>query len=245
MVSIKLHGLAAIVAGMTVAGVAGPSQGAVSYHFDFQPVGETPEAGYTHVDETTAYTPELGYGLNATALAGAESRFRGTGYTTDRRVRGFLKFPTTGGGEFVVDVPNGDYLVTVVLGDPDFASVERLTIEGVTYGLLHNGGATVDPAGANVVKLITDGTGQFDKVPFEANENAAFGKVFLDPGEFLMLDQQLITVTDGQLNFVSDGFSGSNGYNLNYIDIVAVPEPATLGLSALGIGAVLLRRRRG
>ncbi|HEX7009666.1 MAG TPA: PEP-CTERM sorting domain-containing protein [Phycisphaeraceae bacterium] len=60
-----------------------------------------------------------------------------------------------------------------------------------------------------------------------------------------MLDQQLITVTDGQLNFVSDGFSGSNGYNLNYIDIVAVPEPATLGLSALGIGAVLLRRRRG
>ncbi len=231
-----------ILTGAVILGTTKVTQ-AITLNFDFQTPVETPEVGYIHVDHTTAYSPGLGYGLNALAVAGGESRFRGTGFTTDRRVRGFVKFPTSGGGEFMVDLPNGDYFVTAVLGDPDFASVERLQIEGVTYGLLHGGGATVTPAGANVVKLVTDGSGAFNQVPFIASENAAFGKVSVGQGKFLMLSQQKITLTDGQMNFVSDGFSGSNGFNLNYIDIQSVPEPGTFILSVLGVGVCLALRR--
>ena len=97
------------------------------FHFQFGT--ENSEAGTTVVAPTTLYTPERGYGFEpgATVTAVPTAGKRGNGYCTSEKP--FY---------FSVALPEGNYDVTVTLGDPKGPSVttvkaelRRLMLQGV------------------------------------------------------------------------------------------------------------------
>ncbi|WP_084101663.1 fibronectin type III domain-containing protein [Demequina sp. NBRC 110051] len=94
-----------------------PADGVLS--IDLGP-GET-AAGAVKVDETTAYSASQRIGfVDTSEVTGAD---RATGDAT----RGDLV--TVGDTELVIDVPNGDYTVDLIAGDPSTASDISMTVE--------------------------------------------------------------------------------------------------------------------
>ena len=81
--------------------------------FDFGTSGSPVEAGYVQVTESTLYSAGLGYGWSATS--GLDSRDRGA---PDSLRRDFVFSSTE--HTFNVDLENGDYQITIVIGDQDF-----------------------------------------------------------------------------------------------------------------------------
>ena len=82
--------------------------------FDFGTVGSPVESGYTQVTESTVYSVGSGYGWAATS--GLASRDR-TAPNDLNRDFVFSSAEKT----FNVDLANGDYTVTVTLGDQSYA----------------------------------------------------------------------------------------------------------------------------
>jgi fibronectin type 3 domain-containing protein/pimeloyl-ACP methyl ester carboxylesterase len=81
--------------------------------FDFGTSSSPVETGYAQVTTSTAYSASLGYGWSSTA--GLDSRDRGAPDSV-RRDLVFSPAEKT----FDVDVANGDYLVTLIIGDQNF-----------------------------------------------------------------------------------------------------------------------------
>jgi hypothetical protein len=71
------------------------------------------ESGYIQVTESTLYSASLGYGWSTTS--GLESRDRGA---PDNLKRDFVFSSTE--HTFNVDLENGDYQITVIIGDQNF-----------------------------------------------------------------------------------------------------------------------------
>lgn len=121
----KLLGVAAfglaLMASMVAGGVGVRAQGGPAGHkFDFGP-GRV-AAGYTQVSEATAYTKERGYGFEPGARVecvdrGGRDALRGDFCTGDKP---FF---------FSVAVPEGNYRVTVTLGDARAESVNTVKAE--------------------------------------------------------------------------------------------------------------------
>ncbi|MBX6316580.1 MAG: choice-of-anchor D domain-containing protein [Isosphaeraceae bacterium] len=76
--------------------------------FDFGAAGSPVAAGYLQVTEATTYNPTQGYGWTSGTIYSVD---RGTGTDLAR------DFNFTADGTFAVDLPNGSYNVTVLLGD--------------------------------------------------------------------------------------------------------------------------------
>src|SRR5581483_6361490 len=76
--------------------------------FDFGPASSPVAAGYRQVTEATTYTAAQGYGWLAGVI---DSRDRGQGDDLQR------DFDFTQDGTFAVDVANGTYNVTLLMGD--------------------------------------------------------------------------------------------------------------------------------
>ncbi len=102
------------------------------YKFDMQLAGNVTMDGYLPFENTTLYTPELGYGF--TSDSGPGGRDRGTGFDPEPTAlqRDFL-LPGTS-TPFRVDVPNGTYAVEVIWGDMIGTARLGVTLEGVDYG---------------------------------------------------------------------------------------------------------------
>ena len=81
--------------------------------FDFGTPTSPVEVGYTQVSTSTLYTASLGYGWNSTT--GLHSRDR----TSPDNLRRDFVFSSTD-HTFNVDLANGDYQVTITIGDQDF-----------------------------------------------------------------------------------------------------------------------------
>ncbi len=99
------------------------------YKFDFQPAGAPVADGYTEVNRSTLYTPELGYGL--VDAEGMDDRDRGDG--DDDVARDFV-IEFGGRYEFLVDLPNGSYSAATVVGDLLGSVRTNIEIEGRDYG---------------------------------------------------------------------------------------------------------------
>ena len=82
--------------------------------FDFGTVGSPVESGYTQVTESTVYSVGSGYGWASTS--GLASRDRAAPNALNRDFV-FSSAEKT----FNVDLANGDYTVTITLGDQSFA----------------------------------------------------------------------------------------------------------------------------
>lgn len=91
---------------------------AVSYKFDFG--GGALQSGYIGVSASLAYSKTLGYGFNTPANM-KNVTASGTGVASDAVQ--FLTYGTKSTNTFNVDLPNGLYEVTVILGNTTRASV--------------------------------------------------------------------------------------------------------------------------
>lgn len=98
------------------------------YKYDFSLAGNPVAAGYTGINLSTIYTPELGYGI--TNSAGMIGRDRGTGSDLIRDWLGYFNI----GWEFKVDLPNGLYSAKVYVGDMLGSARTDISIEGKGYG---------------------------------------------------------------------------------------------------------------
>ncbi|WP_181438690.1 fibronectin type III domain-containing protein [Paenibacillus sambharensis] len=118
-----------------VSGEMNPPQSlpeALPYQFDFGP-GEQAE-GYLKVESSAAYAAERKYGFADPQKVGAGSRDTGDALKSD--------FSVPAGTAFLLDLPNGDYSVTVIAGDSAEASeiavkaelIEKIQLTPVAAG---------------------------------------------------------------------------------------------------------------
>lgn len=115
--------------------------------FDFGCSGGPVADGYTEVTQSTLYDPNTGYGLSAPVAC------RDRGSLDDMR----RDFVLAGGQEFRVDLPDGDYHVTVVSGDAIASNNTLLTVQGEDQGSLQPRG-TGEFAEHSLYTTVDDGT---------------------------------------------------------------------------------------
>ena len=228
---------------------------------------DSPAPGYIHVDSTTAYTfdPDTGltYGVfgDANSIsefshAAFQTRHSGTWLSVDG-----LRFNNADGlssSGFELEVPNGTYLVTVAGGSISTNLKGYLVVEGQAY--------FGDPNSENMnlymvdVNPDQDGGGvpdgfltwtQDQKFGKHAPVSALFGvqtwgmgsvsidQELYDAAEFLYLQDQPITVTDGKLTVygVSTTESGTEvSYLLSFLEVVAVSPQNCNQVQEFGFG---------
>jgi hypothetical protein len=116
---------------------AGSAQEAV-FHFDFDDLDAPNTApGYTSVVRTSIYSGGIGWGL-VELDSGAGSGFGDINQSAVTVTGGDLRYSDAvefkdAGDLFRVDLPNGDYNVTVALGVPGYNSWNKVDIQGVNY----------------------------------------------------------------------------------------------------------------
>ncbi|WP_117210025.1 polysaccharide lyase family protein [Allorhizocola rhizosphaerae] len=113
--------------------------------FDFGSASRPVADGYTRVANTTLYSTALGYGLDRAV----DSRDRGAPDDIRR------DFTVGNGYTFQVDVPNGEYHVTVISGDHIAGNNTDLTVQDVPQGRLTS--ATGEYAIHEMVTRVDDG----------------------------------------------------------------------------------------
>jgi parallel beta-helix repeat protein len=215
---------------------------------------DSPAPGYIHVDSTTAYAfdPDTGltYGVFSDANsivsefshAAFQTRHSGTWLSVDG-----LRFHNADGlssSGFELEVPNGTYLVTVAGGSISTNLKGYLVVEGQAYFGDQNSenmnlymvDVNPDQDGGGVPDGFLTWT-QDQNFSKHAPVSALFGvqtwgmgsvsigQELYDAAEFLYLQDQPITVTDGKLTVygVSTTESGTElRYLLSFLEVVAV-----------------------
>ena len=161
---------------------------------------------------------------------------------------------------FELEVPNGDYTVTVAGGKIGWNIWSRIYVEGTTYGGLEtqpNDNLYIADIAPDKDPETGDSDGYIQwKVSQDFGKNEpvlTYGQIKLfgynnnnpywEYMEFLYLENETITVTDGKLTVL--GAESGEEFYLNYIHVTGeniVPEPMTVLL--LGLGGLFLRRRK-
>ncbi|TAL07098.1 MAG: hypothetical protein EPO07_00820 [Verrucomicrobia bacterium] len=101
----------------------------VPMKFDFGTASSPVQPGYTRVSPSTLYLPSTGYGWGKT---GADSRDRGatgTGSGEESLERDFCL--VNAGNAFYVDIPNGKYRLTFLVGDSTAKSGITVRADGI------------------------------------------------------------------------------------------------------------------
>lgn len=205
--------------------------------FDFGRQGDTPAEGYVHVDSTTAY----GYDANTGWTYGVFGTVIGEDYwgswqtrnTPDELTLNGLRFSDDYGdflSGFEVEVPNGEYLVTVGAGKVAWNSVGKIMVEGQFYS------GTVNSENLYILDVIPakDGNGDSDgyltwtlSQDFEKHAPMYFGQIatwgyynnnpYYTAAECLYLKMQPVVVTDGKLTV--QGMYILDYFCLNFLEI--------------------------
>ncbi|MDZ5077048.1 hypothetical protein [Nesterenkonia sp. HG001] len=124
--------------------------------FDFGCAGDPVAEGSLEVTASTLYDVDAGFGLSAPAAC------RDRGAPDDVR----RNFVLAGGEQFQVDLPDGEYHVTVISGDQIASNNTQLTVQGEDQGSLHPRGSgefaehsvyTTVEDGSLVLEVFSDG----------------------------------------------------------------------------------------
>ena len=97
---------------------------AKEFKFDFQPTGSPIEIGFIEINKNTLYSSLIGYGWDTSPANDAD---RATGSDLERD---FVYDSTD--REFKVDLPNGKYNVTVLLGDKGAFAHDNMDVSAET-----------------------------------------------------------------------------------------------------------------
>ena len=94
-----------------------------SWHFDFLPTDATPAYGYV-AEHGLVYDPASGYGWNAPVVMKKRDML-----ANDCRDH-FVQVVNTSTATWSLDLPNGQYFVSLVCGDPFTSATHRVALEG-------------------------------------------------------------------------------------------------------------------
>lgn len=221
---------------------------AAEWKFDFGKTTDSAVQGYMHVDNTTAYNPSVGYGIvdndpNKDAGASNWSSVNLTGNAVTNLNSNLC---------FRVDVPNGDYYVTVGAGNYGWDEWMKIYVNGVEYDNNSNNSNlyVLDTAPSN-------STPKWLEEPYsihsssDPNYSAGFVRTWGwnrtwdglgADAEILYLKQERITVTDGKI--VAYGTCASGWGMINFMEVQSVPEPITMTSMLVGLGVLLSKREK-
>ena len=218
--------------------------------FDLGRQGDTPAEGYVHVDSTTTYGYDANtgwtYGVFGTVISEDYWGSWQTRNTPDELTINGLRFDDDSGNflsGFEVELPNGEYLVTVGAGKVGWNTVGQLYMEGGggPEGLRYSG--TVNSDNLYMVDVFPDidpGTGDSDGIltwtqdqDYEKHVAMYYGQIqtwgynnnnpYFSAAELLYLQDQPVTIADGKLTVYGMN-SGNDGYVLlNFIKVVKAP----------------------
>ena len=248
-----------ILSAVLVLGIALPASALIDVSFDFGPSGGSVEPGYLAMTAQTSlaagntYDGTHRYGMNT----GYSVNYDGTNYHWNYDYPSWLVSGTTYyepdlrlrdgsnlyGDMFKVEVPNGDYYVTVVGGlagiDNDS---ERFIINGTYYGC--------DYAAAGAPALPY--TYFWDSEVIPDNHQHSYQSYFNIniPGDspakgfkgYLHAKMVPVTVTDGLIQITCNAHQWASG--VNFVQVQEVPEPATVLLLSLGLATVVRKRKK-
>jgi fibronectin type 3 domain-containing protein len=133
------------IAAVSPAASAEPLDPGGGLGFDMGCAGSPVANGYLQVSNTTVYDAGRGYGLDRTT----DCRDRGT---ADPLLRDFTN---ASGYSFLVDLPDGDYHVTVYSGDAIASNRTNVVVEGVDLGQIFS--ATGQYGSVDAVVTVADG----------------------------------------------------------------------------------------
>lgn len=212
------------------------------WRFDFAPEGFYPRPGYIHVNPETTYgyhaTEDANYGVfNNTAsqsITADDWSHSWNAHTSTDLVLTGLRFPdespwwTSG---FEVQVPNGDYYVTVGGGKVNWDAYGKLRVENTYYsGSANNANLYI----VDVTPDDDDGVLTWTEIQdYDMHQSVgAYGEIktwgtmvdhpSFDYAEILYLEDEVITVTDGKLTVF--GFNDVDGKSyLNFVEVVRKP----------------------
>ncbi|MFC4321505.1 rhamnogalacturonan lyase family protein [Litchfieldia salsa] len=168
--------------------------------FDFGSASSPVAQGYEQVANTFVYNSEKGFGFKN---PGAAERDRGE---PDDLLRDFA---LAGGNEFIVDVPNGDYLVKIMTGDHIASNRTSFSIEGTSYGSISSSKGKYTELSPNVT--VTDG-----QLNVAIGENGRINSLEMIP----MIAPEELEVTDTKLGAESsvslkwNEVEGAKNYNV-------------------------------
>jgi fibronectin type 3 domain-containing protein len=193
-VAITVLAVATVAAAPAGAQPLDPSGG---LRFDFGCTASPVADGYLQVAESMTYDPTRGYGLDRVTSC----RDRGT---PDPLLRDF----TNGASyAFVVDVPNGDYHVTIHSGDAIASNRTNLVVEGVSLGQIFSASGQFGTAAA--VVTVADG-----QLTVDASRDGRLNGIEIvpvtPPSGLRVVGTTL--VPDPSVELAWDPVSGSTGY---------------------------------
>lgn len=152
----------------------------------------------------------------------------GQDMSTGNPMGGVINTSDSANGNFTMSLNNlsaGTYTLTMLVG------------RGNNYGAGNTSSFTIDGAGISNISAGLDdySTGSGATL----NGTTVTGNTHT--GDWMVVTYTFDVAADGtQLNIQSRGGSGS----INSLALTSVPEPATASLGLLGLGALLMRRRR-
>jgi lysophospholipase L1-like esterase len=97
--------------------------------FDFGTATSPVQTGYTRVSPSTLYSPGTGYGWGATGVDARDRGVTGTGSGEEDLERDFCL--VNPGNAFYVDLPNGRYRLTFIVGDSTAKSGITVRADGI------------------------------------------------------------------------------------------------------------------
>jgi hypothetical protein len=217
--------------------------------FDLGRQGDTPAEGYVHVDSTTTYgyDPNTGwtYGVFGTVISEDYWGSWQTRNTPDELTINGLRFDDDSGNflsGFEVELPNGEYLVTVGAGKIGWNTVGKIWAEGLFYsGTVNSDNLYVldvnpdklppdHPTNPNDSDGILTWTLSQD---YEMHAPMYYGQIrtwgynnntdpnqdYFSAAECLYLKMQPVTVADGKLTVYGMN-DGNQGHNLlNFVEV--------------------------
>ena len=213
------------------------------WRFDFGRQGDTPATDYVHVDSTTAYGYDAGtdwtYGVFGTVISEDYWGSWQTRNTPDELTLNGLRFDDDYGdylSGFEVEVPNGEYLVTVGAGKVGWNCVGKIMVEGQFYsGTVNSENLYVldvspnnlppdDPTHPNDSDGYLTWTLSQD---YEMHAPMYYGQIqtwgynnnnpYFAAAECLYLERQPVVVTDGKLTV--QGMLIAEYFCLNFLEI--------------------------
>lgn len=171
-----------------------------TWRFDFGGAGSPVEEGWTQVANTTLYTADQGYGLDR------ETSFRDRGAPDAVR----RDFTNAGDYHFLVDVPDGDYHVTVISGDEIAGNNTALSVEDVNQGTLTPRGAG-EYSAHELFTTVTDGQIDFHF----RNDGRANGIIITQVFAPTGLEVADVTLTpDTSVTLTWDAMEGAEQYTV-------------------------------
>lgn len=212
----------------------------VPMKFDFGTKTSPVQAGYTRVAENTLYSPATGYGWGNSSVASRDRGDVGTPGGSERALERDFCLPG-GGNAFYVDIPDGKYRLTMIVGDS--ISKTGITVRADGMPVIPSMGAAVN-RWTKMSVLFRSGRDAFSSTrvdaankPFPMQKSGRIRFEFI-AGIAFINSLTIEPVPDAEWNAKPTLFTASDSTVSSYAQPAGEP-PFSTGLTFMGWGQAL------